>query len=91
MYQMGVISIQKVGSEQPVPTLGQVPDDLSISERYRQIQDSCREKFGSAFCDAVLPATPIWLPPPERGVETPPFGLSWYVWAIIGFVMGKVL
>lgn len=76
---------------QQAPFLGQVDDNLSISERYRQIRDSCVEKFGPEFCNAVLPQTPIWLPPPERGVETPPFGLSWYVWAIIGFLMGKVL
>lgn len=91
MYQLAVISKSASLGQAPPPPPGPALSDLSIAERYRQIQQDCIERFGEEFCKAVLPATPIWLPPPERDITTPPFGLSWYVWAAIGFVLGKVL
>ena len=91
MYQYEIKTDNRGLQSQAVASLGQIDADLSISERYEQIKENCIERFGPEFCNAVLPVAPIWLPPPERGVETGAFGLSWYVWAIIGFVMGKVL
>lgn len=83
MYKVGIIRKESA-------LLGQTTE-LSISERYRQVRQACREKFADEFCNAVLPVTPIWLLPPKSELPTSPFGLAWYVWAGIGLVLGKVL
>ena len=64
------------------------PPDVaaSVAERYQELLAWCNENLGPDMCRRILPSQPIWLP--EQRVN---FGLPWYVWLGIGFLVAKIL
>lgn len=62
-----------------------LPAEMSIQDAYRWLQEQCIDQIGPDVCAALLPRDPIWLPP-HRTTQLP-----WYLWALIGLVVGKVI
>lgn len=61
------------------------PTDMSLLDAYRWLQAQCEGQLGTEVCSAFLPENPIFLPPNYK-TELP-----WYVWLIIGVLVGKII